>query len=63
MQRLYARSIIKLLDKKEAYACYSRLLHVMATLYISCVKSSLMAYEGLKCNHYLENSGNLSRTA
>ena len=36
-----------LLDKKEAWACYSRSLHVRATLYVSSVKSNLMAYEGL----------------
>ena len=57
------RSIIKLLDKKKAIACYNCLLHVMATLYVSNIKSRLKTYEGLKCNHYEENSGNLSRIA
>ena len=31
IKRHYTRSKIKLLDKKEACACYSRLLHVMTT--------------------------------
>ena len=63
MERCYTCSKIKLLDKKEACACYNRSIPVMTALYVSSVKSSQIAYEGLKCNYYQENFGNLSRIA
>ena len=59
MKECYTRNKIKLLVKRNAYVCNSCLQHVMAMLYVSSVKSSLMAYEGLKCYCYQKNSGNL----